>query len=120
MARLLVEVADPLDLKKPVDQRQPLLLGEYVRVEIDGKLLSDVVSIPRSALHDGNQVWLIDDQQQLQITSADLIWRDSDRVLLRNTLPENTKLVTSNLSTAVSGMTLRPEEPQLAEESGDE
>lgn len=125
MARLLVEVDDPLDLKKPVAQRQPLLLGEYVRVEIDGKMLSDVISVPRSALHDGDQLWLADAQQTLQIKKAEVLWRDSERVLLRNNLPEDTRLVTSNLSTAVSGMQLRLEEPKLVmnltpQETGDE
>lgn len=114
MARLLVEVSDPLDLTKPAEQRRPLLLGEYVRVEIDGKLLADVVSIPRSALHDGDQLWLADSEQRLQIATAEVLWRDSDRVLLRNTLPGGTRLVTSNLSTAVTGMQLRLEEPKLA------
>ncbi len=114
MARLLVAVDDPLDLKKPVEQRQPLLLGEYVRVEIDGKMLSDVISVPRSALHDGDQLWLADAQQRLQVNQAEVLWRDSERVLLRNSLPENSRLVTSNLSTAVSGMQLRLEEPKLA------
>ena len=125
MARLLVEVDDPLDLKKPINQRQPLLLGEYVRVKIDGKFLSDVISIPRSALHDGDQVWLADEQQALQIKKVEVLWRDNDRVLLRNALPKNTQLVTSNLSTAVSGMQLRLEEPKLPltatkQESADE
>ena len=125
MARLLVKVDDPLDLKKPIDQRQPLLLGEYVRVEIDGKMLSDVISIPRSALHDGEQVWLVDEQQILQIENVEVLWRNSDRVLLRNSLPESFRLVTSNLSTAVSGMQLRLEESELVlnaakQESDDE
>ena len=114
MARLLVEVDDPLDLKKPVDERQPLLLGEYVRVEIVGKPLSDVISIPRSALHDGNRLWLVNTQHQLQMVTAEVLWRDNDRVLLRNALPGNTQLVTSNLSTAVSGMQLRLQEPKVS------
>ncbi|SHJ36595.1 RND family efflux transporter, MFP subunit [Malonomonas rubra DSM 5091] len=112
MARLLVEVDDPLDLKKPAAKREPLLLGEYVRVKIDGKMLDDVVSIPRSALHDGNQIWLVDEEGRLQITAADVLWRDSERVLLRNNLPANSRLVTSNLGSAVSGMQLRLEEGQ--------
>ena len=114
MARLLVEVTDPLDLARPLEQRQPLLLGEYVRVEIDGKMLDDVVSIPRSALHDGNRIWLVDEQLQLQIAAVDVLWRDSDRVLLRNNLPKIAELVTSNLSTPINGMPLRLEQPSSA------
>lgn len=111
MARLLVEVHDPLDLEKPAGQRQPLLLGEYARVEIDGKSLFDVISIPRAALHDGDQLWLTDDQQRLQIVKAEVVWRDSDRVLVRNNLPDDARLVTSNLGTAVAKMQLRVAEP---------
>ncbi len=124
MARLLVEVSDPLDLQKPAGERQPLLLGEYARVEIDGKTLSDVISIPRSALHDGDQLWLLDEQQKLQIVTVEVLWRDSDRVLLKNTLPDSVRLVTSNLGTAVDGMQLRAAEPDQGDskgkESGDE
>lgn len=107
MARLLVEVVDPLDLEKPAAKREPLLLGEYVRVEINGKRLGDVVSIPRSALRDGNRIWLIDQQQELQIATVDVLWRDSERVLLRNSLPQKMQLITSNLSSPVAGMPLR-------------
>lgn len=114
MARLLVKVNDPLDLNNPAEQRQPLLLGEYVRVEIDGQLLSDVISIPRSALHDGNNVWLADNQQRLQVTAAEVVWRDSETVYLKNNLPAAGQLVLSNLSTAADGMQLRVEEPRLA------
>lgn len=111
MARLLVEVADPLDLQRPAGERQPLLLGEYVRVEIDGKQLSDVISVPRAALHDGDQLWLTDDQQRLQIVKVEVVWRDSERVLVRNSLPGDARLVTSNLGTAVAGMQLRVAAP---------
>ncbi|WP_321393888.1 efflux RND transporter periplasmic adaptor subunit [uncultured Desulfuromusa sp.] len=119
MARILVTVNDPLDLKEPVDRRQPLLLGEYVRVEIMGKTLSDVINVPSSALHDGNQLWLVDAQQTLMIKKAKVLWRNSGRVLLRNNLPENVRLVTSNLSTAVDGMKLRLEAPEKLNQAGE-
>lgn len=112
MARLLVEITDPLDLKKPVEERIPLLLGKYVRVEIDGKMMENVVSISRSALHDGDKLWLMNEQQQLQITQADIIWKGSEQVFIRNVFPQNIRLITSNLSTPVSGMKVRTKEPQ--------
>lgn len=123
MARLLVEVEDPLDLKKTAARRQPLLLGEYVRAEIAGATLDNVISIPRAALHDGNRIWLADDQSRLRILTAEVLWRDSERVLLQNNLPENFSLVTSNLGSPVDGMPLRLEgvKPAAAkQEQGDE
>lgn len=125
MARLIIEVNDPLELKKTAEKRKPLLLGEYVRVEIDGKMLDNVISIPRTSLHNGDQLWLLDEQQQLQISHANVIWRDNERVLLSNNVPQGMQLITSNLSTPIAGMQLRKEGPNLAlnitdQESGHE
>jgi RND family efflux transporter MFP subunit len=109
MARILVEISDPLDLKRPAKERQPLLLGEFARVEIEGHFLDNVISAPSSALHNGNQVWLLDDEDKLEIDAAEVIWRDSNRVLLTNSFAEGAKLITSNLATPVAGMSLRTE-----------
>jgi RND family efflux transporter MFP subunit len=109
MARLLVEISDPLDLQKPAAQRQPLLLGEFVRVEIAGSVLDDIISVPSSALHNGNQLWFIDEEDKLEIDVAEVLWRDSDRVLLKNTFAKDAQLIISNLATPVAGMQLRRE-----------
>jgi RND family efflux transporter MFP subunit len=109
MARLMVEITDPLDLKKPADQRQPLLLGEFVRVEIEGTKLDDVLSVPSSTLHNGNQIWLLDGEDKLEIATAEVIWRDTDRVLIKDTFAAGAKLIISNLATPVAGMQLRSE-----------
>lgn len=107
MARLLVEIKDPLDLKKVAKEREPLLLGEYVRVEIAGKTVDNVVSVPRNSVHDGDKIWLYNEQGQLEISNADILWRTSDQVLLSNPFPEGASLITSNLAAPVSGMQLR-------------
>jgi len=55
MARLLLEVNDPLGLQEE-DKKQPMLLiGEYVRVFIEGEELDDVYRIPRSALRNNKE-----------------------------------------------------------------
>ncbi|MDH3575899.1 MAG: efflux RND transporter periplasmic adaptor subunit, partial [Desulfobacteraceae bacterium] len=54
MARILVEVADPLGLNASNQNRTPLLIGEYVRVKIIGRKLDNVFQIPRTALKDNS------------------------------------------------------------------
>ena len=49
LARLLVEVDDPLNLKNK-EAQLPLLLGSYVTVEISGKSMDNVAELPRSAV----------------------------------------------------------------------
>ena len=104
MARILVSVANPLDLKSGEAISQPLLIGEYVRVEIEGSELDDVVRISRSALRDGENVWIINDDGALDIRHVEVVWRDTDTVLVRDGLRNGERIVTSALAAPVKGM----------------
>ncbi|MCP4106831.1 MAG: efflux RND transporter periplasmic adaptor subunit [Desulfobacteraceae bacterium] len=106
MARVLVSVRDPLDLENPEKNRPPLLIGEYVRVEIQGQEIGDVFRIPRTALRDDNSVWIAEDGR-LSIHHADALWRDSETVLLRDGLKQGDKLIISEIAAPINGMPLR-------------
>lgn len=115
MARVLVEVEDPFDLK--TQSRQPLLLGDYVKVEIEGKLTDNIVKIPRTAWRDDNNVWLAvsgDGGYELEIRQAKTIWRDEDTVVIADGLNNGELLVISAIASPVNGMSLRLTEDKLA------
>ena len=106
MARLLIAVPDPLALR-PGNEGQPrMILSSYVRVEIEGKTLSGVAAIPRSALRDGDRVYLMDGQDRLEIRQIDVLFRAAGSVLARG-VRDAERLVTTNLSAPVPGMLLR-------------
>ncbi len=108
MAQVLIEIEDPLRLKKAADV-PPLLIGEYVRVEIEGRKLADVFSVPRAALRDNDTIWLFSDESTLQIRAVSPVWRDADTVVLENGMKAGDRLVVSGLPAPVEGMTLRLE-----------
>lgn len=107
MARLLVSIKDPLDLSNPASDRPPLLIGEYVQVEIQGRELFDVFRIPRSALRDGARVWIAAPDDTLAIREVEPLWRDADTVLLRDGLQIGDRLILSDIAAPVAGMPLR-------------
>ncbi|MBU0639649.1 MAG: efflux RND transporter periplasmic adaptor subunit [Planctomycetes bacterium] len=107
MARLLVSVPDPLGLAAPADRRAPLLIGSYVDVEIAGHLLPDVFTIGRSECHDGNTIWIMDDEDKLEIRPIEIIFRGRDDVFVRIGLTAGERLVTSDLAAPVAGMPMR-------------
>jgi RND family efflux transporter MFP subunit len=107
MARILVEVADPLGLNASTKDRTPLLIGEYVRVEIQGRKLDGVFEIPRTALRDHSSVWLVGKNQTLEIRKVRAIWRDPEIVLLKDALKPGEHLIISDLAAPVTGMMLR-------------
>ena len=110
MARILVEVEDPLGLKTKDHARVPLLIGEYVRVEIRGRKLDGVYQIPRTALRDNSSVWMVTENQTLKIRKVRPVWRDADIVLLQDGFSPNERLIVSDLPAAVEGMPVQVDE----------
>jgi RND family efflux transporter MFP subunit len=104
LARILVEITDPLGLKTAGDNQLPLLIGEYVRIEVEGRQLQNVYRIPRSALRDDTKIWIVSSDKQLDIRRVETVWRDSQSVLLKNGLEPGTPVIVSDLPAPVSGM----------------
>jgi multidrug efflux pump subunit AcrA (membrane-fusion protein) len=85
----------------------PLLIGDYVRVEIHGRRIDGVYRIPRSALRDNTHVWVATDQNRLDIRTVTVAWRDTETVLVQSGLEPGERLIISDLSAPVGGMALR-------------
>ncbi len=121
MARVVVSIEDPLGLKmRETKVARRVLLGSYVRVQIESTQLNDVYSIPRKALRENDRVWVRDADGELAIRPVQIVWRRQDDVLVRNAFQPGDELVTTHLSSVVPGMPLRIREvmtPVLADEN---
>ncbi len=104
MARILVEVKDPLCLKPENAELKPLLIGEYVRTEINGRELENVYSIPRKALRDNKAIWIATNENTLDIRTVDILWRDGQRILVRDSIVDGEELIVSDLTAPIEGM----------------
>ncbi len=104
MARLIVSIKDPLGLASPADKKPAILIGEYVRVEIQGSHIENAFRIPRSALRDNTHIWLADAQGKLEIRTVRTLWRDSQTVFVKDGLKPGARLIVSDLAAAVPGM----------------
>ncbi len=109
MARLVVSVTDPLNLSRKTGSQFPLLLGSYVEARIDAGQLEDTLRIPRAALREGNQIWVVGDDHLLKILSADVLWPEKETVLISNNLKEGDQLIVSDLQVALPGMVVDPQ-----------
>lgn len=107
MARILVEVKDPLGLKAKEKYQLPLLIGEYVRIEIEGRELQNVYRIPRSALRDDSYIWIATADGKLEIRSVKTLWRDAQTVLLAEGLEPGSHLIVSDLAAPINGMPVK-------------
>jgi len=115
LARVLVEIEDPLGTSAP-GAPHPLLLGQYVRADILGKTVDHVVRVPRDALRDGDELWLASEDSHLRIESAEIVWSNTEYALLSG-LGEEVRLIVSDLATPVDGMSIQVEGEEPAAET---
>ncbi|TGN39180.1 efflux RND transporter periplasmic adaptor subunit [Marinobacter confluentis] len=107
MARVLITVEDPLALDQAAGQ-PPLILGSFVRAEIDGQTLEDVVRIERGLVRRNNTVWVMEDRK-LAIRDLDIVFQDQEYAYIRNGLEDGDQLITNELASVVGGARLRLE-----------
>lgn len=107
-ARVLIAVEDPLHLAKEEEtEALHLMLGAYVDVEIDGGVLPDVCVLPRAAVREGNALWMMDENNMLEIRPIHIIRRQKDTVTIADAIREGERIVTSRIITPIPGMKLR-------------
>lgn len=102
MSRVVVKIAQPYTTH-PELALQP---GMFVDVELEGRTAKQVFAIPRSALRDNSSVWLVDNQQRLQIKAIDIVRKGQQHILVRG-LAADDQLITTAISGAANGMKLR-------------
>jgi len=107
MARMLVEVDDPLALQKGNAGKPVMLIGSYVRVEIEGRTIDSVIALSRDLIREGDRVWVMNAEGRLEIRPVDILFRGRDEVLVKEGLADGERLVVTDLSAPVEGMQLR-------------
>ncbi len=110
MARLLVEVADPLARKKENAGQPAMLIGAYVRLEITGRSVDSAAALEPGLIREGDKAWVMNGDGRLEIRPVEILFRGRDEVLVQGGIAEGESLIVSDLPAAVEGMQLRLQE----------
>jgi len=109
MARLLVSVKDPLSLVSENKDKPRLLIGSYVRVEIQGEHINSVIGVKREHLHDGEYIWIMNEQDRLEIRPVEICFKGKEAVYIVNGVEAGEHIVTTDIAAPVENMQLRLE-----------
>ncbi len=107
---VIVRVPDPIhsgsptDGTVPLDGSPPLLVGEFVEVEIAGLELDGYYKVPRASLRPGNEVWLVKDGGVVSIAPVQVLQRTNDEVYVTGTLASGQAVITGGIQFATEGM----------------
>lgn len=108
MAGLLIGVPDPLLLRGDAPEGDsPLMLGDYVRVAMEGRRTGRAARIPRGWLRGDDTVWLLLSGGTLSLRKVTVVYEDRDYAYLVPDLPEDAAIVSSAIAVPVDGMAIR-------------
>ncbi|MXX57168.1 MAG: efflux RND transporter periplasmic adaptor subunit [Gemmatimonadetes bacterium] len=85
----------------------PLLVGQFVEVQIDGASPERYFAIPRAALRTGNEVWALRGGNLLTIVPVRVLQRADEVVYATGGLEDGQEVVVSGIQIATEGMAVR-------------
>ena len=85
-----------------------------MEVTIEGKVFDDGTIIPRDAVRDGGTLWVVSQDDTLDIRQVDMRWKERDRVIVGTGLAEGEQVIISAMAAASSGMGVRVAEDVTA------
>ncbi len=109
-SRMVYAVAEvPMPFSRAANsKRPPLSIGQFVHADISGALQQDVVSLPRRALHPGDKVWVLDQEDRLKQLSVSVLLSNVNQVMVKGDFSEQSRVVVSSLAVNVAGMKVTP------------
>ena len=101
----IAEVEDPYGLG--ADNGMPMAVGMFVHADIAGVNSQSAMVLPRLALRNANKVYVINDENRLEIRTVEILSTSTETVLVSTGVEVGDKVVTSTIPAAVDGMEVR-------------
>ncbi len=107
LVSVVVEVPKPMD--GSASEKIALLPGVFVEVLIKGNVLKDGVAVPRDAIRNRNEVWVVRDGK-LFVQELKVMRADKEFAYVAEGIKDGELIVISSLDVVVDGMSVRVEE----------
>ncbi len=101
---VVAQIEDPYgDL---VPGRPPLKVGSFVQAKIDGKVLEEVVVVPRPLYRENSYVLVVDPDSYLERRAVDVVWETDSSIVVRSGLRAGDQLCLTDVPYALEGLQL--------------
>lgn len=107
---LVAHVPDPYGLDPSQPGRPELVSGSFVEAKISGRKFERVFPIPRRALRNGSQIWVVGDDGRLDKREIGVLYKAKDMIYVTTGIDDGDQVVLSQLDIAVEGMRVRTQQ----------
>jgi RND family efflux transporter MFP subunit len=102
---VVARIDDPYAMRN--GETKPLRVGTFVKANILGREMSNMVLLPRHVLRAGNQLWVVDAQLKLRNREVATLRTEGDEIFVTSGLQEGDLVALSTINDALPGMTVR-------------
>lgn len=110
---LVVRVPDPFVGGRPVEsdaeagEAPPLLVGQFVRVRIEGRELAEYFILPYRSLRPDNEVWVVDPSDRVRIVPVEVLQEIDSTLYVTGDFREGDVAIVGGITIATDGMVVR-------------
>ena len=112
---LVAEVDSPFAMQQITEKnitqnfpkKPPLTPGMFVKAELSG-VKKQIIKLPRSVLRYGKNVWLINQQDQLQKQKIEILSKDRHYIYIKSGVNQGDRVIVNSIDFPVQGMQLSP------------
>lgn len=105
-SRMVTAVARVENAENPNQPNLPV--GLFVNAEIKGRWVEDIVTLPRGALRNLNQVLVVDAENRIEFRNVDILRYEDDNVMISGGLNIGDLVNISPIQTVIEGMKVNP------------
>ncbi|MCQ3830465.1 efflux RND transporter periplasmic adaptor subunit [Microbulbifer elongatus] len=102
----VAEVQDPYG--KGASDGVPLAVGLFVTARAESAAQRNAIVVPREALRSADKVYVVDDEDRLDIRTVEVLSTADNRVVLASGVTDGERVVTSTIANPVHGMHVQP------------
>lgn len=93
-------------------QRVALAAGSFVNAELQGITVPGIISLPHTALRNGDQVMVMDEDHRLRQRTVNVMRADAEHVYISEGLANNENVIVSPVQIPIEGMRVNPDAGQ--------
>jgi len=99
MAGVIVKV----ESLTPVNTGLRLIIGSHVDATIQANVINNALKIPRKALLNNNQIYVVDIAGKLELRDITILWKMPESIIIQDDLQQHDRLVISRITGIVPG-----------------
>lgn len=92
----------------PGQDTSDLAVGQFVTARIRGRELDGVFELPRGALHQGEQLYIVDSEDRLQLRQVEVLVKEADRLIISSGIEAGDRVAVPPPQYPVEGMSVAP------------